>query len=143
MRRKKPYHVIDEKIRPQVDALNAVPGVETIASCEGHYSPGDTPYVWFSAPLPFVQALAKVLRDAPEQGIVHAGWHVTGAFDQDYRMKFELRAASYEREAWSLFGQGYRLLFRRRIDADIRCIADRVKQAASEAITFKEPRCQR
>lgn len=139
-RNKKPYHIIDEKIRPLVDVLNALEGVETVASCEGHCSPGDTPYVYFKAPVAFARTLAKELREAPEQGMVHAGWEITSVFNENYQLAFSLRSARHEMEAWSTIGQLYRLFFRRRIDADIRCIAALVELAGQHHFRDTEER---
>lgn len=44
---------IDPKIKPVVDALNAIAGIRTLASCQGHsYGiEGKPPYVYFKAPI--------------------------------------------------------------------------------------------
>ncbi len=42
---------IEPAIKPLCDVLNAVPGVQTIASCQGHICPCSAPYVMFYGPI--------------------------------------------------------------------------------------------
>lgn len=42
---------IEPGIRPVCDVLNAIPGVRTVYSCEGHINGVSQPYVMFEAPV--------------------------------------------------------------------------------------------
>ena len=90
---------IERGIRPLVDALNAVEGVSTIASCEGHvtgFLPPRTyrsPYVLFVGPFSQAALIAKAfLLDGVRQFGGHgAGWSVTASLSPMLRWQWVLR----------------------------------------------------
>ena len=54
---------IEPAIKPLCDVLNAIPGVRTHASCQGHVYPCSAPYVMFYGPIEVAAALEKRLRE--------------------------------------------------------------------------------
>lgn len=95
---------VEPNIRGLVDALNAVPGVRTRASCQGHVFPGSPPYVMFEAPIAFASALERRLREdalSPKPRLPTL-WTVEGIFDGEFQLRFFLIAPEYKRRTKTL-----------------------------------------
>ncbi|ECL7345006.1 hypothetical protein ACVPTE_23205 [Salmonella enterica subsp. enterica serovar Winslow] len=88
---------IDEKIKELVLCFNAC-GFITYASCQGHGFPVDRlkPYIAFTAPLPKVARLEKVLREDAESSTpqLNWGWWITGNFNVKFELCFSLVLAN-------------------------------------------------
>lgn len=73
------YDELDPKIAPLVQALNQFDDVVTVASCQGHAAGRqEAPYVYFHAPLPFVQQLVTEIRQAHLDDRFHHAWKIRG-----------------------------------------------------------------
>lgn len=88
--------VIDARIAPLVEAMNQIPIIQTIASCEGHrdwfflYLP---PYVFFNTTVAMAGAIEKALRSCDEERSgVHLNyyWEVAAKFDESSELKYTL-----------------------------------------------------
>ena len=96
----------ESNIKPLCDVLNAVPGVRTHASCQGHIYPCNAPYVMFYGPLEVAAALEKRLREDAHstRPALSTLWTVEGMFDGAYRMAFSLKPPRYARFPWLIYG---------------------------------------
>ena len=88
---------VEAKMRILVDALNSLPQVETIASCQGHLCPASSPYVMFRAPTDFARALERRLREdfRAVKPLLKAEWTTVGMFDFNLEFYFYLYPAAY------------------------------------------------
>ena len=93
---------VEPDIKPLVDALNTVEGVEIIASCQGHkwvdghrqWLPRAEPYVAFSGPTCFAAELEMYIRhdaDSDEPILRWHPWRVSAYFDTQFKLIFALR----------------------------------------------------
>lgn len=89
---------IEPGIRPLVDALNAIPGVETIGSCEGHIRWTGVftkrPYVYFRAPNRLAEHIATFLHQdmAGRRPHLEQPWQIQGLFHPELGLCFHLMA---------------------------------------------------
>lgn len=88
--------VIDLRIAPLVEAMNQIPLIQTVASCEGHrgwfflYLP---PYVLFRSTLEMAGAIEKTLRScdgAISSVCLNYYWEVAARFDEYGELKYVL-----------------------------------------------------
>lgn len=82
-------HPVELGARPLVDALNAVPGVRTWASCHGHWLDRSMPYVSFHAPQEFAFRLTCELVTFQRRLI--GAWSLEVSFDLEGEMSFCFR----------------------------------------------------
>lgn len=118
--------VIDPKIRPLVDALNAIDGVTTHASCEGHFRRWSDPYVYFSCAAHIACSIAERLDHIRRQGNLHYWWELTGNFNHEFVLWFTLRSPSlaYKGEIVSFVNY---VLRRQKIDSDISLLSEELR----------------
>ncbi|WP_394168068.1 hypothetical protein [Photobacterium piscicola] len=91
---KQPYSVIDEHIKPAVDGLNSIDGVETIASCHGHLiGHMDSPYVYFKAPVDIATYLHNHIWNATKDSTIY--WEITGRYNCESELCFSLRSPPF------------------------------------------------
>lgn len=135
--KKLPYAQIEPAIKPVVDALNAIPGVSTVASCQGHVfragsfwdlllSDGSYPYVYFKAPVNVACVLARALHESSvkEKPEIRTYWVIEGRFNADFELAFTLIAPEQERWAKHFSGRIWRYgVFRKKLDADLLALA--------------------
>lgn len=69
---------VEPRIAPLVSALNAMPGVMTIASCQGHFALFEPrmAYVYFQAPTDFALALFMQVDRADDEGRFNYWWQI-------------------------------------------------------------------
>lgn len=88
--------VIEARIAPLVEAMNQIPIIQTIASCEGHrdwfflYLP---PYVAFNTTVVMAGAIEKALRSCDDERnslSLNYYWEVTATFDEYSELKYTL-----------------------------------------------------
>lgn len=82
---------IERGIKPLCDALNSLPGVCTIWSCEGHPSAEAAPYVVFVADQGTAFNVDSVITAEPEVTSLHFVWWTTANFRQDGSMQYTIR----------------------------------------------------
>lgn len=94
---------IESGIRPVVDALNAVDGIRTVASCQGHRSSKRYPFVMFEcdAVEKAGQLNAKLFREHAADRLAEY-WIVEGHFS-DEKLYFTLVAPRLRSERDTLF----------------------------------------
>jgi len=98
---------IEPGIRPVCDALNAIPGVQTIYSCEGHpnrHGPS-TPFVIFLAPQGVAFRLWQIVQDGILSGKLFYSWWLRADFREDGTMQYKIesndgRLSLPERTKW-------------------------------------------
>ncbi|AVD70434.1 hypothetical protein CAY53_02195 [Desulfobulbus oralis] len=112
---------IEPNIRPLCEALNAVAGVRTIASCQGHVCPCSPPYVMFESPLAFAAALEKALREDSMANLprLRVFWEVKGMFDGTYTLRFYLHSPDLAQSTRHWFRLN---LMEQRLKADFRVL---------------------
>jgi len=119
---------IEPKIRPLVDALNAIDGVRTIASCQGHATRVSSPYVTFSC-LPLVaEQIAARLDRVRSQGGLHHDWRLSGEFNGENKLCFSLRAPGLRHDRGNLSVLFAYVLGRQKIDHDLSVLAASLPQ---------------
>ena len=125
----KSYADIDQKIKPLVKALNSLESVVTIASCEGHASWSNPPYVAFFAKEEIAAEIQSLLVDKhwTKSSLLLEGWVVEAGFNLDYKLLYCLQSKTYHRMASSIFGSVLLALFRTNIDKDIQILTQLIK----------------
>jgi len=74
---------IEKGILPVCEALNAIPGVSTIWSCEGHPERPTPPYVCFNADRQVAFKIHEMLGDGDAGKKLKYLWRLTATFDQN------------------------------------------------------------
>lgn len=74
--------LIEAGVLPLCDVLNAVEGITTHFSCEGHPRSAMPPYVVFSASSLLAQRIEAAIREAHRRRILQYIWRVTGYFNE-------------------------------------------------------------
>lgn len=124
--------MIEPKIRPLVDGMNATGAIQTVASCQGHMGFLRTPYVYFKSTVGIAAAIERVLMEAEsrEEANTYYGWTVEGKFDADYKLTFRLHSPELEWRSKSFLDVAWYFgLNRKRLDSDLSALLDIVKQA--------------
>ncbi|KNH10865.1 hypothetical protein AB4151_02830 [Vibrio splendidus] len=109
--RRQDYQELDPQIAPAVHALNAIEGVATIGSCQGHVAwltgRFSAPYLYFTAPVWFANQLSQRLKTSP--------WHLSSMFNNHDQLCFHLTHKRYRRAYRSLvpFSLTYHLGYHR------------------------------
>ena len=126
---KKSYADIDEKIRPLVEALNSLESVVTIASCQGHASWSNPPYVAFFAREAVVAEIQSLFVDKHwrKLPLLAERWVVEASFNLDCQLVYCLQSKTYHRMASSIFGSILLALYRTNIDKDIQNLTRLIK----------------
>ena len=123
--RKRPYAEIDRAIKPLVDSLNAIDGVVTVASCEGHFF-GGTPYVYFKSSMQVAAKIERLLREtaSSDQPIFHYDWIIKGLFNEEYELTYCLHSPGQDSHAQNLFRAAWLFVVRRRrVDSDLTALS--------------------
>ncbi|HDM8062756.1 MULTISPECIES: hypothetical protein [Vibrio] len=109
--RRQDYQELDPQIAPAVHALNAIEGVATIGSCQGHVAwltgRFSAPYLYFTAPVWFANQLCQKLQTSP--------WHLSAMFNNRCQLCFHLTHRRYRQAYRSLvpFSLTYHLGYHR------------------------------
>ena len=123
--RKRPYSEIEPAIKPLVDSLNAISGISTVASCEGHFY-GGAPYVYFNASVQIAASIERLLREAAikNQPALMTEWSLDGMFNENYELAFCLRSPEYNRRTNNpLYAFWLFVVRRRKLDSDLAMLA--------------------
>lgn len=124
--------MIEPKVRPLVEGMNATGVIRTVASCQGHMGFLRAPYVYFKSTVAIAAAIERVLREASmfDDARLHVGWEVHVQFNEAYELAFSLRSPELERRSKSFLDVvWYFGLNRKRLDSDLAALVDIVKQA--------------
>lgn len=126
---------IERKIQPLVDALNALPGVRTIASCEGHFSRISRPYVYFHCPPALAETIAARLHDLNMQdNKLSHWWHLTGMFNGEHRLCFSLEAPGLDHDRGFLNKFLNYTVYRKKIDNDLNVLSNAFKNVPNDPV---------
>lgn len=138
---KKSSSVIDEGIRPLVDAMNGTGLVRTIASCQGHAGLHRPPYVYFDAPVAVAASFERALRERflQEGSKLKHLWLIEGSFDGEYRLRFLLHSPSHDEHSRSAIGSIAHFRFRSKLDGDLRQLCIIVQDAVLDLRPQHEP----
>lgn len=131
-RRQRDYAVIEPKIRPLVESMNATGAIQTVASCQGHMGLYRSPYVYFKSTVAIAAAIERVLSEASmfDDARLHASWEVHVRFNEAYELAFSLRSPELEWRSKSFLDVvWYFGLNRKRLDSDLAALVEIVKQA--------------
>ncbi|GIU48830.1 hypothetical protein TUM4438_31090 [Shewanella sairae] len=133
---KQPYTVIDKHIKPAVDMLNSIDGVETIASCHGHlFGHIEAPYIYFKAPTDTAAYLHKQIWTTTQHKSIY--WVIEGRYNSECELCFSLRSPPCELAYYHFFSRlrlfGYRRL---ELEQSMLELAQLIKSASK---TLKQP----
>lgn len=107
---------IEPGIAPICEALNQIPDVKTIWSCEGHPKDGHRPYVVFAAPQDVAFAIDRSLYY--EKGrILRFTWRLIANFQDNGSLQWIIEPNDVRFVSRSILGRA--LWTRRQVDADI------------------------
>jgi len=127
---------VEPSILPVVQALAALPGVKTVASCEGHDELGASPYVFFRAPAELVSELALRIRGDAR---LRYYWDTNGSFDGTGRLCFTVRALDLDHASERWLPRLWHFRLRRgQIDRDLVTLAELVRSLAKFSEASKE-----
>ena len=123
------YADIDKKIEPLVKALNSLESVVTIASCQGHASWSNPPYVAFFAHEAVAAEIQSLFVDKHwrKMPLLAERWVVEASFNLDCQLVYCLQSKTYHRMASSIFGSILLALYRTSIDKDIQILTQLIK----------------
>lgn len=124
-----PADPIEPGVRPLCDALNTLPGVQTLWSCEGHPERPTRPYVTFLSSRETAFALHLALVSGAASAGLEFNWWLTAHFDDTGRMRFTIEPNDYRipGKPWPF----PRRWNRQGIDRDLQRLADLVTQISA------------
>lgn len=126
------YNYIEYQIGALVQALNSLDGVNTVASCAGHWD-GRQPYVYFYAPISIAREIESAIRsDGYSQNRKIKGhWEITAQFDPNGALVFTLRCARYQFvQPSSLSALWHFVIRRKNLNKQLKAMADVIEQMA-------------
>lgn len=86
---------IEPGVRPLCDALNALPGVHTLWSCQGHPEDGSRPYATFIAPAETAFAISRAIGPDNQDLGLHFYWNLTATFRDDGTLQYTIEPNDY------------------------------------------------
>lgn len=107
---------IEPKILPVCDALNAIPGVRTLWSCDGHATRPSRPYVVFESSEAFAFQVHQLLESEMDHGTLRYWWRLTANFRRSGGLQWLVEAPTIP--TWH-----YWPIARRKIDAELLALA--------------------
>lgn len=115
---------IEIGILPLCDTLNAIPGVSTLWSCEGHVYNGCFPYVIFLTCQETAHQLWSLLNDTKFLKTLSYNWVLEGLFRTDGELQYCLKVSDYrlDKFKYSVLKFGGTEI-RHRLDRDIQTIS--------------------
>ena len=130
------YAPIEPGIRPVCDALNAIPGVKTEWSCEGHTggTKGPTgPFVIFTAPVSTAFEVHRLLEQWIGDDSLQFVWQLTANFQDNGTTQYIIKNNDYRVPGgrYSLF----RKWNRRSMDAELIHMAQLLKSTLTASVT--------
>ena len=113
---------IEPGVLPVCDALNALPSVHTLWSCEGHAEQPSTPYVVFIAPQALAFSVNELLSPKTGGTGLKYNWRLIASFRFDGSLQYILEPNDVQ-----LLGRGlrlFRLFGRKAMDKELHRLAD-------------------
>jgi hypothetical protein len=128
-------HEIDPGIKPVCDVLNAITGVQTFWSCEGHPERPMRPYVCFTAPTETAFKLDRLIGNGRGDGTLKFNWWLKAHFEADGSFRYVVEPNDYrivgENSNW------FRLFSSRKWDKGV---MDKELQKLAELFALHEKR---
>ncbi|HHY0497216.1 hypothetical protein JL857_20760 [Vibrio parahaemolyticus] len=122
--RSREYDQLDPKIAPLVAALNQLPTVNTIASCQGHaFGRIEPPYVYFHADPKLATQLNILLRQYYEERLLLHSWELTAMFNGQETLCWTL-SSPYYNQRFATTGFYCLGWHRGRVDQDLKVLID-------------------
>ena len=134
---KHPYSWIEPKIKPLVDTMNQGEVIQTVASCQGHYSLAYSrrPYVYFRAPIDLASVISKRLFEMSIRRELNYSWALTGHF-ADGVLHFCLESETYTRAADTFFLSAWLYIVKRKtLDANLEMLTNDISKTISTYIS--------
>jgi hypothetical protein len=116
---------IEPGILPVCEALNSLPSVHTLWSCEGHAVWADLPYVAFiaSQDLAFRVNLLLESQAGSDDGL-HYNWRLIGSFRNDGSLQYILETSDARLSGWRRALFPLPLFGRRAMNRELQRLAD-------------------
>jgi len=94
---------IEPGVKPLCDALNSLPGVHTLWSCEGHPEDGSRPYATFIGPAEAAFAISHTIGTDSQAAGLHFSWNLTATFRDDGTLQYTIEPNDYRvmRQTWA------------------------------------------
>jgi hypothetical protein len=128
------YADIDPGIAPLVEQFAQIPGVKTVASCQGHPTGCRSPYIYFSSTVETAEKIEAQVRDTLSQDQLNYYWSMKGIFNQDSRLTFLLYSPELRRLARGTWSALYHLGLRRQaVDQDLHTIGQLIAEKSCES----------
>lgn len=127
------YSELDKHIAGLVKRLNAIDGIRTVGSCQGHVRLGKAPYVYLHASPALAGRIEMHLRQAEALGDrrLNTLWTLEGMFNEEGILMFRLYAPAYDRQAFTLAGQIKKLpCFRKKLNRELLSLAKVIEEGA-------------
>ncbi|WP_139335765.1 hypothetical protein [Janthinobacterium sp. TND4EL3] len=93
---------VEAGVIPLCDALNSLPGVFTIWSCEGHPERASRPFVTFVAPKELAFKVHRAIEERGQDLGLNFNWWLTANFRDDGSMQYTIEPNDYRvsKGAW-------------------------------------------
>lgn len=120
---------IEPGILPVCEALNSLPDVVTLWSCEGHPDLPCTPYVVFVARQDLAFRIDQLLAPRVGGRVLKYSWRLIASFRPDGSLQYILEPNDVRLQGgWLSF---LRPLFsRKKMDGELRCLAELIQKGA-------------
>lgn len=94
---------IEPGVKPLCEALNALPGVHTVWSCEGHPEDGSRPYATFIGPGETAFAIHRAVGPDSNAAGLHFCWKLIANFRDDGTLQYTIEPNDYRvlGETWA------------------------------------------
>jgi hypothetical protein len=114
---------IEPGILPVCEALNFLPSVHTMWSCEGHAYRPTYPYVMFIAPQDLAFRVNQLLESQAGSGDgLHYNWRLIATFRLDGSLQYTLELSDYRLPDWTM--TLFPLFGRRAMNRELQRLAD-------------------
>lgn len=93
---------IEPGVIPLCAALNALPGVHTLWSCEGHPEDGSRAYATFIGPAETAFAISRAIGPDSQNAGLYFCWNLTATFRDDGSLQYTIEPNDYRvtRPTW-------------------------------------------
>lgn len=135
------YSVIEARVKPLVDAMNATGVIVTIASCQGHCGYFRPPYIYFISTISVAENIERALRAYHTDGRLNDYWTLRGIFNEQHQLCFLLEAPRHDERSRSLIRSilGFYGIFRCRLDQDMETLSGLFSEALHDLWQGHEP----
>ena len=86
---------IESGVKPLCDALNSLPGVYTVWSCEGHPYRGHPPFAIFVTDQATAFKVNSAIEAGPHTKALHFNWWTTATFREDGSLQYSIQPSDW------------------------------------------------